>query len=272
MRTREEILLEMDEEFAKHTSLSDLNNSNSAVSVWQNLKALWVTFVQMLESRWDNLKSEIETSISVARTGTKNWYVNQVLNFQLGDSLDVVNGAASYAVVDPSKRIIAQASATEDLSTGRIMIRSAKLVSASELGPLETWELAALKEYVGSIKYAGVPVDVVSLSADEVKIVAKVKIDPQKITTLGTFVSDPAKYPVSAAIAEYLRRLPADSVISWTALTDYLQGVPGVKDFVITETYMRRPGTTAWISTPENTVSPAGYAILHPDSNLTFQN
>ncbi len=270
MRTQEEILQEMDEEFAKHPELSDLNNNNSAVSLWQLLKKMWVTLVQLLESRWDNLKAMVDARIVATKTGSTKWYVKQVLAFQLGDSLDVIDGVAGYAVVDEQKRIVVQATATENRETGRISIRLAKSASANELAALEDGEVSAVREYVHQIKIPGVPIDVFSLPADEVKITARVRVDPQKITTIGTDVADADKYPVISAISAYLRSLPDDSVLSWTALTDHLQATPGVRDFVISETAIRRPGTSVWIPAGSAVESPAGHAILHADSVLTY--
>lgn len=270
MRTKEEILAEMADEFSKHPAIAELDDNNSAVSLWQQLKSMWVMFVQMLESRWEALRAEVDAKVSQARSGTVSWYVSQAMAFQLGDDLSVINGSAGYAVIDEGKRIIKQATATEDRATGRILIRVAKAGSGAEIIPLDAGEMAAMKEYIHGIKYAGVPIDVISIDADEVKIVAKIKVNPQLITTIGTSVSNPSKYPVLDAISEYLRAIPGNSVISWTALTDHLQALAGVRDFVVTETYIRRPGSIEWLPATSATESPAGHAVLSGDSILTY--
>lgn len=268
MRSLDEIMDAQEVVLQKHPTLIGLD-STSDVSFFAQMRKMWALLVQMVESDWGNLRTEIELKIATTSVGSLSWYVDQVKAFQFGDQVSIINGQVAYDVPDDQKRIVVQAAGTEDLSTGRLNLKAAKK-GPNGLIPLNVEELEALKTYVGKVKYAGVVVDVISMDADDLKITATVKVDRQVISLTGSLLTDTSKLPVHDAISAYLTALPYDSVLSNTGLTDALQSIRGVKDFTITSSFTRRPISSTWVAYSREVISQAGHLRLHPDSTINF--
>ncbi|MGA0556523.1 hypothetical protein ACO2Q8_07730 [Larkinella sp. VNQ87] len=267
MRTTDEILAEMDTVQATMPELANLNSA-SQVAFYRLLKRMWALLVQLVEKAFDDFRVEQTALLAAKEIGTLEWYAAKVKAFQFGDAVIVRGSTATYTTIDPAKQIIKQCAVTENTSNGRLTVKAVK--GATNLVPLSGDELTALKEYVRAIKYAGVAVDVVSLAADELRLNVTIKIDPQVVSNAGASLSDPAKFPIRDALQGYLKTIPFDSVLSWTLLTDYMQTVPGVKDFVVSQSFYRQAGSPTWLTFSRELVSPAGHMVLHTDSVLTY--
>lgn len=268
MRTIEEIKAEMN---AVQTTIPELSeaNSTSQMSFFQLLKNMWAQLVQLVEASWDTTQADVDARLESNRVGSTKWYVEQIKKFQLGDSVTIIDGKVAYEVTDAEKQIITQASCVEDLVSGRLLI---KTVKGSELARtnLTGAELVAVRDYIKQVKFAGVQVDVISLREDQLKLTVTVKYDRQVVAADGTSLTDPSKRPVEESVKTYLRNLPFDSVISWTALTDYMQTQAGVLDFVISASEIAPFGTNAWSSFSRETVSGAGHCVLYAGSVFTY--
>lgn len=266
MRTIEEITIEMEAEQANRPELSglqDLNANTSAVSYFALLKKMMAAFIQLLEASWEVFREEVTQQIANTRVGSTTWYKDQILSFQLGDQIEVVDGRVTYVKLDDNKKILKQVAVVETPS-GRLSVRVAKANNA----PLNETELKALTSYVGLVKFAGVLTDVISVAPDEVKLVATVKVDRQLIDQNGQAVAG-GTYPVFDALDGYLRALPVDAIVVNSLLVDQAQAVPGVKDVQISSSQIRRPGGT-WVDYTRETESTAGHAILHPDTVINY--
>lgn len=267
MQTQEEILAEMDAAQADFPVLATLD-STSDVAFWSQMRKMFALLKQTIQATQDQFFAKVEELIKSASVGSIAWYVEQAKLFQLGDAPIIQNGRMAYDVVDEQKRIIVQAAISEDLNSGRLTLKVAKKTDG--LVPLALDELEAVKSYVGKVKYAGVVVDVISIEADQVKLIATVKVDRQVLTTTGTLLSDSSKYPIREAIAAYLAYLPFDAVLSVTGLTDAIQKVKGVKDFTVTSSFSRRPISDTWVAFSREITSPAGHMQLHADSIISY--
>ena len=268
MRTIEEIQADMDSVQATFPALTGVDTT-SDTGLFKQLRGLFALFVQMLESSWDKFRQNLETDLSKSKVGNISWYVRQAKLFQYGDAIAIVNGQVGYLTVDASKNIISQATMSEDLSTGRLSLRIAKKEN-NQMVPLTENELWAAKEYMSRVKFAGVLLDVQSLAADQIKLVASVKVDRQIMALTGTLLANPAKTPVVDSINTYLSTLSEESVISNSALTDAIRKIPGVKDCTFTQSFNRRPTATNWSAYQSEVLAEAGYAILHADSVITY--
>jgi hypothetical protein len=268
MRTTDEIIAEIDAVQATIPELSTLNSS-SQVAFYRLLKRMWAMLVQLVEKSKDDYKATIEALLTEKTIGDLAWYTKQVFAFQYGDAVIVRGAQVTYATIDPAKRIVKQASVAEDPISGRLAVKAVKY-QGSGLIPLDPEELAALKEYMRSVKFAGVALDVVSLPADELKLICTVKVDPQVMNpATGASLTSPGTFPVLLAISAYLKALPFDAVFSWTALTDYMQSQKGVKDFVVFQSFQRGYDTDVWIPFERQFVTRAGHMILL-DSTITY--
>lgn len=267
MRSIDEIKTDIDAVKVKYPALNNLD-STSDTSFWTTLRNMWATLIQIVESGWESHAAKVELLIATTSVGSLSWYADQVKAFQYGDPVSILNGRVSYDVVDQAKRIVVQAGVTEDPVSGRLAIKAAKANST----PLAADELAALKEYVSKVKYAGVLADVYSIDADDLKLVAIVKVDKQVIGSNGLLLSDTSKAPVWDAISNYIRLLPFTSVLNNTALIDAIQEVKGVLDVTITGSFTKRPVSNTWVEYQRETVSLAGHLKLHNDSQFTYTN
>lgn len=265
MRTTQQIKAEMDTVQATIPELAELN-STSNVAYFRLLKDMWALLVQMVEGSWERLQAEINTLLDAKRIGSVEWYAEQAKLFQMGDAVAVVDGKAGYDVVDPSKRIVVQSACIEDLTTGRLLLKVVKAPSIN----LSAEEIQAFRAYINQIKFAGVVVDVVSLRADQIKVTATVEYDRQILAANGSLLTDNTKFPVVDALRAYLASLPFDSVVSWTGITDYMQKVAGVKDFVITATEIAPHATNAFAVWSREVVSYAGHCELVGSGTLTY--
>lgn len=271
MRTKEQILAEMQGVQAQIPELNTLN-STSQVSFFQLLKNMWMLLVMNIEYYVETMRTEILAELDAKQIGNLRWYVDQAKAFQYGDVLTIVNGRLTYSEVDPAKQIVKQAAGVEQ--DGRLLIKAVKSANGL-LVPLSFMELDAFKDYMRQVKYAGVRLDVQSMYAEELKLVVRVRYDRQVLNADGSSLLDKTKFPVLEAIARYLRELPYDSVFAWTGLTDYMQTVPGVLDFVITESY-KRPGEnfisdTNWVRFTASYQSAAGHMrLVAAESSITY--
>lgn len=263
MRTLDQIKAEMQTVQDGIPELQVLN-SQSQMAFILHLKNMWALLVQLTEMAWEGVQSSTETLLANKRTGSTQWYVEQVLKFQLGDTVTVVNFQTGYEVIDASKQIIKQAACVEDAMSGRLLIKAVK-AQGDQLTSLTADEVTALKAYLFEVKFAGVQVDVSSMRADQLKLYAVCKYDRQILSSTGALLADPTKYPVKDAVKAYLKAIPFNSVLSWTGLTDYLQIVPGVKDFTVTATEIAPDGTNLWASFQREVISNAGHLVLSDD-------
>lgn len=267
MRSFDEIKADIDATKNKFPALNGLD-STSDTAFWVVLRNMWATLILTVEAGWDNFQAKVEQLILTTSVGSLSWYAQQGRAFQYGDPIGIINGKVAYDVIDESKRIVTQTAVVEDPVTGRLAYKAAKANSV----PLSPEELAAFKEYMSKVKYAGVLLDVASIEADDVKLVATVKVDKQVIGANGLLLSDPSKAPVWDAINAYLRQLPYTSVLNNTALVDAVQKVKGVLDITITSSATKRPVSTVWVAYQRETTSLAGHLIMHNDSQLTYIN
>lgn len=272
-RTEKQITEEMDAIQATLPELSGLT-SKSQTAVYTLFKRLWVLLVIALETQFDRLVKDVTAALDAKEVGTLRWYVEQAKLFQYGDPVVVSRGRVGYSEVDPAKRIVAQASAVEDPETGRIMIKAVKKQGASLIG-IRDDELTAFKEYMRDVKYAGVALDVVSMWPNELKLVCQVRVDRQVLTAEGNSLTVANTNVVLNSIGAFLQNLPFDSVFRWTELTDFMQTVPGIKDFVILQSWQRfgleNNGSTTWTEFSGQYVSRAGHMrLVVGESTITY--
>jgi len=248
---------------AKNTkaALSDLN-SPSGTAIWR----LWVHVVAMAihihETFWDLFKKEIQELTDKSIAGTPRWYAAMAKEFQLGDTLDVIDGEAVYAVVDASKRIVTH-SAVEEPGNNVVVIKVAK-TDNGELTKLDpTTEQPPLETYVNHKKFAGTNVIIRNVPADKARFYYTVYYDP----LIGQAAT---QHNAEAAIGTYIETLPFNGILSLTRLKDRIQEAEGVKDAVLVQADSKQDGVSTF--TPINRIEQPHSGYYKIDTNHPLSN
>jgi len=237
-------------------------SSSSAVAVWRLWVYVTAVAIQFHETIFDLFRKEVETKIAARQAGTPSWYVARAKEFQVGDTLQVINGVATYATIDPEKQIVTRASYKEAEDGDAIVLQMK--VAKGELGseePLSNEEKFQLGAYLERIKFAGTKLQVVSLNGDKLRLTAEIFFD-------GIYAVATVRDAVEAAINNYLLNLDFDGLVYVNKIIDAIQAVPGVIDVKITS-------AVAVVGEDEITIdrvyeTAAGYIVEDKSTGNTF--
>lgn len=239
-----------------YQAVLQLMNSNSKVALWLLLFFVVAEAMHTLEVLWDYFSKEVDARIAAHKPGTKLWYKQQALEFQYNDQLVWLNNTYQYLTIDESKRVVAQASVVDNGGIVRVKVAgsdgSGGLKKITIDNPNAVNQLAA---YFVKIRYAGTKTVVVSFDPDTIKNWWIVRYDA--LVDL-----DELKVAIKAAIKAYLKSLPFDGKVVFSAIVDAVQAVPGVTDVVIKGSY----GTYGGLDDFDRTAfgfynTNAGYAV-----------
>lgn len=267
-RTIDEIYNSIVTEKATKPELDVLNSSSrvAAYKMWAYIVAVnhWI-----VEKSFDLLKTEVDDKIQTQRIGKSKWYQLKGLSFQYGqelpeDSDEYDNTGLTDAEI-AAKKIIKYCSVTE--IDGKLRIKVAKQVGGLP-AQLTEGELAAFKEYMERIKFAGVKLIIDSLPADDLKLNLDIFFDPLVIRADGSRIDGSSATPVKDAIKEYLNALPFNGEYANTRLTNKLETVSGVVLPVI-KSSQAKYGLFAFTVIDEKYIPDAGYLTI-TDENLTI--
>lgn len=262
---------------AKNTQvpLADIKfkeEGGSAVGIANLWAYITAVCINVLEQLWDLMKFNIESSIAKAGAGTAPWLRERILEFQKGDNVIYSNGKVIYETVDETKRILTRCSVTQD---GNRVVK-AKVAKSDPPAALSGPEIAELEYYIDKIQFAGTQVNVVSLDADRLYVVAEVRYDGQ--------YSESIHADVVAALDAYCAALSSidnfNGIVYVNKVQDAIQAVNGVV-WVKMQEVAYRPNATGWASRTKifelatgidqgkaETVS--GYIIGETDPSHTF--
>lgn len=213
--------------------------SVSKVAIWRLYLYIVAYAIWVNENLWDQAETEIDELTANRVFGQLPWYVEQAKVFQYGDDLYFDGEKYIYQVIDETKYIITQASATN--VDGVITLKVAK-GNVGSLEPLTATELTAVTLYFkgtagivaeDGIAPAGTKLSIISENADDLKMHVDVFVDPLVINTNGVLISDGVTKPVEVAVTAYIQQLPFDAVFKISALTDAIQAVTGVNNVVV---------------------------------------
>lgn len=198
-----------------------------------SIRRLW-TFVAasatwLLESLFDEHKSEVIEIISSLKPHSLRWYAEIAKKFQYGYNLppdsDVYdNSALTSEQVDESK-IIAYSAVVEGDNNLRIKVAT---ISGGDLAPLDELQLTAFYEYMRRVKDAGVKLQITSLPPDSLKLSIDIYYNPLVLDGSGARIDGSSLTPIPDAVNAYLKNLPFNGYFVLTYLADTLQRVDGV--------------------------------------------
>lgn len=268
-------LLPAEEKF--DSFLNDLT-TNSRVALWRLWAYITAVAINVHEQLWDIFKIDLKKIIEGAIYGTPAWYEQQSLQFQLGDPLIIANNQVTYENPDPDKRIIKKVALIEppkrvegendaDESTRQdwmVILKVAKETNGA-LSPLETNELVAFKEYIRIIKPAGINLNVISLSADYLRIQCEIFYDPLR-------EADEIKNSVKTAVENYLLRLDFNGVVFIQKITDAIQQVDGINNVSLLQCQARVGNEDRAFTAAGTYETAAGYIVLEDKAEHTFED
>lgn len=214
-RKTQEIYDSLVSKLSSDTTLDDLNLDSEDFQVFldvlktqskagdlRNLLFLLSLAWQEFEVSQEDYLSLIEKKAQQANYGHDQWWINRILEFQFGDTLQVieVDGALEfrYPIVDESKRIISRVSIA-DGTDGTSVLKVAKGTD-DDLQVLNTTEQNALITYVNKMMPPGSKISIVTRNADKARYYIDLYYNPE--TELSIVKAD-----VESAIQTYHKNL-----------------------------------------------------------------
>ena len=230
MRTIQEIKKSMTDQVLRNETLTaalgldksiSWEEQTSSVSILNMLIYIVAVGHYILESMFDNFKSEVEERIAAAYPGSISWLWNRAMEFQDDNDMNAYfleNGA--YQNVDASKRIIKYASVIEEYNT--VVIK----VSGENYQPLTEEQKTSFEAYMNTLKFAGVKLSISSMRSDDLKL--KLHVWRNKLVMPGE-----DDETIRTAIANYLDNIRYGGRFNKTRLMDAVQMIQGVEDVTI---------------------------------------
>lgn len=249
-------------------------DGGSKVSVFNVIIYVVSAAIFTFETMVDILQATIQGIADSAPSGNTKWVQRQILNFQFGDVIQLVNFVPTYTPVDETHRIVTRCS-VKQLASGFLAIKVAKGIVPS-LGPLSGTELSALKDYyfgtstTEGVGFAGVRTTFINLNPDRMRVQATVYF-------LGQYIEADVKTAVIAAINNFFATF-SDSAFDGTVfmirLVDAIQSVPGVSRVTLDDIKAREAvvalGSATTIPVQGFYTTIAGYLISEDTAGNTL--
>jgi hypothetical protein len=236
--------------------------SPSATSTYRLLEYVQAVASWALETLWDRFRADVDYIVARAPAGTPEWYADQALLFQAGDTLTVVDNVIGYPPGSTGPKVITRAAAKENKQTGKLLIKVATDgVAPGTLAALSPAQLTQVRGYFDRKQFAGTKLEVVSRDADRLQLTGQVYYDPLLDVPL-------LQAAVRAAVRAYLANLDFAGQVYVTKLVDAMQAVPGVRDVLLSQA-AARVGLTAPAAFPRLYETAAGYIVEEDLPGLT---
>ncbi len=284
-RTVEEIVAEMVDAKTADANLAGLT-STSSVAVWKLMFDIMGASIKFSEDQWTLLQEEIEDRAAQLPVGSPRWYAQESKKFQTGDvltwsALSLTDDAGvtrdywtlDYAVIDTTKQIIVYSAAS--VSSGNLNIKVAK-DTAGVPTVLSGAEKTAVEEYWDKKAFAGTAKTIITLPADECKLVYRIYYNALVMDSNGLALDGSGTYPVHEAITDFLAGFSATNFggdMRVMDLTSTIEAVTGVNNAVAESVYCREDGgsyTSDTLEVDNETYTPlAGHMIVDPLVPLT---
>jgi hypothetical protein len=204
----------------------------SAASIESILFSDVATSMFVTQELFEQFKKDVLLLINEQMPGTAGWYVYRSLLFQYGKSLvaetDYYDNTGLTDDQIAAMRIVKYAAAVESKDRSILYIKVAAGDANGNRYPLSSGQLTAFKQYINDIQYAGVRIQVISDSPDDMRLNIDIYYDPLVLNELGERLDGLSGTPVQDAIRDHLKNLPFDGVYSNQGMVDMLQHVDGV--------------------------------------------
>ncbi len=233
----------------------DTLNSTSKVSVWRLLVWIFAFFSKAIQELFDSFKLYVETVFAKNQAGTLQWWVAKIKDFQLGDTLQFLDGVFKYAAIDDTKKIVKQI-ALENLNQ-IVVFKAVKADVDGNLIPLEDDEPTQLLQYINTIKFPGTFVSLISQPADDVRLSLRVYYDALLDKTI-------IETNIKLAISDYISNIVFNGKFIPVKLIDRVQQVAGVVNPIILSLEHKNYNEpdTEFVPVGDFFIAKAGYAAI----------
>jgi hypothetical protein len=270
LQTQQQIL----DNIASDPTLGTVLTSTSKRAIYRLLAFIVATAINLLEQLMDVFSANVESIAATASPATPAWIQAQVFKFQYSSTIpqtvQLINFAPSYPVIDTSLQIITRCSVTTTVAS-QVQIKVAKETTPVAL---EAAELTALQAYINppfGIGIAGITYNIISENSDKLYIKANIYYSGNYASVING--------NVITAINNYLAALPFNGKVKLSDLEIAIRAVTGVNDVLLINV-SARPDATAFgsgtyliqnqqtISRVWNTVS--GYIVPETTTGQTL--
>ncbi|MCZ2393063.1 MAG: hypothetical protein LC105_04290 [Chitinophagales bacterium] len=236
-----------------------------------SLEAQWIEVVgnvaKAMEDLMDVHLEEIQERLSKMVPGTLEWYRVKALEYQEmpEPEWNAERLQFAYPHIDEDAQIVHFVSVNE--TDEGLLMKVAKEDAEGDPEKLSEIQLIAFKAYMNAIKYAGVQLTVLSRDADIINLKLKIYYNPMVLTEDGALLTQPDKFPIEDAVAEYLKLMPFNGIFNVTDLIDALQKEPGVINPLFVSA--KAQSGSVWVAIEDYYQSNAGYIVIN-DLNIEY--
>ena len=245
----------------------------SVVSLESIIFSNVATSMFVMQELLEQFKKDVSVSVNDQMPGTSRWYVFKSLLFQFGKDLVAEtdcydNTGLTDAQVD-SMRVVKFAAAVESRDRSLLFIKVATGDNDGNRFPLSPTQLTAFKQYISDIQYAGVRIQIVNNTPDNMRLEMDIYYDPLVLNGHGGRLDGASTAPVQDAIRAHLKNLPFNGMFTNQGLVDVLQALDGVHIAEIKYSGSRFDPYVQFTQINAREIANAGYYRLL-DENLTL--
>lgn len=209
----------------------------SSVSIESIIFYIVASAIYLVEVLFETFAKEVNDALESSVLATIPWYHRMCLEFQYGDDLvyDETTCRYGYQTIDDSKRVVRYASCSER-GNGIVILVAGDDGNGNPVA-LQNDVLEVFKQYMNSVKPAGILLDVYTFNPDNLYLSITVQYNQLVLSRDGSLINDPAVFPVENAIRSYLQGIVYGGTFNKTKLVDAVQMAEGVVDVTVDSAY-----------------------------------
>lgn len=236
----------------------------SAVNVVTLLIYIVAACAAAIENMLDWHIADVNEMVDGERYGQTGWYakVAKKFQYQQGTDFQLDENTGEYGTVNDTYKIIKHASCENNGFGVKLKVSKE---GSDGLEALESNEQTAFAAYLNRLKPAGIPVTIISRSADVLKVSMTVYYDPT------IFNANGAVNKVKEMINEYIQDIDFNGEFITMKMVDRLQDVSGLDIIEVSKVEASTDSGSSYIQTDNNAryTPAAGYMTLDNSSTIT---
>lgn len=207
--------------------LTDLT-ARTLMPIWRMLFYIFAVAINLFESVldlwWDNILAKKKEFA----TGTVDWFVDKILNFQYGYPIIWNDNQFQYPNIDENAKIVKYVSIVQ---TNNIVTAKVAKDNSGVPEKLTSDEVTSLQAYLNQIAFLGIWLNVLSIDTDLLDLEISIFVNGTQLNTQGEDID--GNLVVQDAINNYLATLNFQGTFLVLSLIDAIQKVTGVTNVVV---------------------------------------